>query len=244
VDDLLDEIRERIKKNHRVLVTTLTKRMAEELTEYYTDAGLKVRYMHSDIDTLERVEILKELRAGTFDVLIGINLLREGLDLPEVSLVGILDADKEGFLRSARSLIQTIGRAARNVDGKVIMYADKITRSMNEAITVTEKRRSVQKKYNKEHGITPENAVKASMETGPGAATADYSPISGRVNKNVLQDDPYALIESLKEEMLISAAALQFEKAAELRDKIAKLSEQHGIRDLNIKKMRKGSKKR
>jgi len=242
VDDLLDEIRLRVEAGERVFVTTLTKRMAEELTEYYQEVGVKVRYMHSDIDTVERVEILRELRAGTFDVLVGINLLREGLDIPEVSLVGILDADKEGFLRSTRSLIQTIGRASRNINGKVILYGDKITKSMNEAITVTEERRIKQMKYNIENGITPTNALKAASEAGPGAATADYAPISRRPDISQLEDDPYAVLEALREQMFTAAAALQFEKAASLRDIITKHCTENGIADAKIKK--RGRKKR
>ena len=232
VDDLLGEIRARTERGDRVLVTTLTKRMAEELTEYYGELGVKVRYMHSDIETLERVEILRELRAGTFDVLIGINLLREGLDLPEVSLVAILDADKEGFLRSARSLIQTMGRAARNVDGTVLMYADKVTAAMNEAITVTRDRRARQQAYNAEHDITPQTIRKAVGEIGPGAATADYAPVSRRPDAESLAEDPEALIESIREEMLVAAAALEFERAAELRDRLSEVAADYGVQPL------------
>ncbi len=177
VDDLLGEIRERVKAGERVLVTTLTKRMAEDLTEYYAELGVRVRYLHSDIDTLERIEILRDLRLGEFDVLVGINLLREGLDLPEVSLVAILDADKEGFLRAERSLIQTIGRAARNVRGKVIMYADRETDSMRKAIGVTRARRAVQETYNTQHGITPKTIQKAIADLA-GTAQDDFVDLS------------------------------------------------------------------
>jgi len=239
VDDLLEEIRRRVALGDRVLVTTLTKRMAEELTEYYAEAGVKVKYMHSDIDTVERVEILRELRAGAFDVLVGINLLREGLDIPEVSLVAVLDADKEGFLRSTRSLIQTIGRAARNVRGKVILYGDQVTDSMASAIRVTAERRERQAAYNEEMGITPRNASSAAMEVGPGAATADYAPVSRRSDRRSLEDDPAALVEALREEMLTAAAALQFEKAAALRDEMAALCAEHGISTEATRKRRR-----
>jgi excinuclease ABC subunit B len=222
VDDLLEEVRERVAKGDRVLVTTLTKRMAEDLTEYYDELGVRVRYLHSDIDTLERIEIIRELREGGFDVLVGINLLREGLDIPEVSLVSIMDADKEGFLRSARSLIQTIGRAARNVNGKVIMYADKVTRSMNTAIEITEKRRKHQEEYNKEHGITPRTIIKSVGDMGPGAASNDYVPIAKRLDED--EEDVAVIVESLTDEMLMMAAALEFEKAAEIRDRINRLT--------------------
>ena len=182
VDDLLGEIRERVKTGERVLVTTLTKRMAEDLTEYYSELGVRVRYLHSDIDTLERIEIMRDLRRGEFDVLVGINLLREGLDLPEVSLVGILDADKEGFLRAERSLIQTIGRAARNVRGKVIMYADRETDSMKKAIGVTRQRRAIQEAYNRVHGITPKTIEKA-IHALAGTAQDDFVDVTKPAKK-------------------------------------------------------------
>ncbi len=229
VDDLLGEIRDRVLRDQRVLVTTLTKRTAEELADYYREVGVRVRYLHSDVDTLERIEILRELRAGTFDVLVGINLLREGLDLPEVSLVGILDADKEGFLRSARSLIQTIGRAARHVEGTVILYADRITPSMDEAIGITGKRRERQRCYNEEHDITPRSIVKAVGEAGPGSVNADYAPVSRRYDEDERARDPRALLESLREEMLMAAAALEFERAASLRDRMREVAAEHGI---------------
>ncbi len=219
VDDLLAEIRIRAEKNERVLVTTLTKRMAEDLTEYYSDLGVRVKYLHSDIDTLERIEILKALRKGEFDVLVGINLLREGLDLPEVSLVGILDADKEGFLRSTRSLIQTIGRAARNVNGQVILYADKHTAAMKQAMDETDRRRIVQARYNEEHGITPASTVRGmdgafdpSMGTSDYLAIPKYDAKSGESEENQL--------EGLRAEMVILAEQLEFEKAARVRDEI------------------------
>ncbi len=222
VDDLLTRIRERSAKNERVLVTTLTKRMAEDLTEYYTELGIKVRYLHSDIDTLERVEILRDLRRGEFDVLIGINLLREGLDLPEVSLVAILDADKEGFLRSPRSLIQTIGRAARNLNGEVIMYADRETDAMRRAIGETNRRRIIQQKYNEDHGITPASVVKAIFDLSPASGARDYFavPKGPRVGNKDAELDVSDQLEALRQEMFSAAENLEFEKAARLRDQI------------------------
>ncbi len=236
VDDLLGEIRQRVDKGQRVLVTTLTKRMAEDLTEYYSELDVKVRYMHSDIDTIERVEILKNLRYGTFDVLVGINLLREGLDLPEVSLVAIMDADKEGFLRSERSLIQTMGRASRNVEGFVIMYADRETNAMKQAIAVTRDRRKKQEIYNREHGINPQTIKKAISEIGPGSVNSDYAPISRMPDTDRMEDDPEALVEALREEMLMYSASLEFEKAAQLRDRIAKICSEAGISDRPARK--------
>src|SRR3954471_23552279 len=226
VDDLLKEIRERVARKERVLVTTLTKRMAEDLTTYYQELGVKVRYLHSDIDTLERVEILRDLRRGVFDVLVGINLLREGLDLPEVSLVAILDADKEGFLRSAGSLIQTSGRAARNVSGRVLMYADKITASMKSAIAETERRRSRQAAYNEEHGITPESVVREIDDVMSSVYERDYgSTPSPREPHDAFrtQAELDAEIARLEHEMKAAAANLDFERAASLRDSLKTL---------------------
>jgi excinuclease ABC subunit B len=229
VDDLLGHIRERAAKNERVLVTTLTKRMAEDLTEYYTELGVRVRYLHSDIDTLERVEILRDLRRGEFDVLVGINLLREGLDLPEVSLVAILDADKEGFLRSARSLIQTIGRAARNVNGEVFMYADRETAAMKQAMEETNRRRAKQSAYNEEHGITPATVVRAILDFSPASGTHDYYAVpkgsakaspAGAAKGAPPEIDLADRIEALRQEMFAAAENLDFEKAARLRDQI------------------------
>ncbi|HJK89919.1 MAG TPA: excinuclease ABC subunit UvrB [Polyangiaceae bacterium LLY-WYZ-15_(1-7)] len=222
VDDLLGEIRLRVEKDERVLVTTLTKRMAEDLTEYYGELGVRVRYLHSDIDTIERVEILRDLRKGEFDVLVGINLLREGLDLPEVSLVAILDADKEGFLRSPRSLIQTVGRAARNVEGRAIMYADKVTAAMKVAMDETERRRAIQQAYNEEHGITPQTIRKAIRSLDVSMGTTDYSAVP-RV-EGAGEDQPLEeRIEALRAAMLAAAEDLDFERAAELRDEIKRL---------------------
>jgi excinuclease ABC subunit B len=228
VDDLLGEIRKRVKKKERVLVTTLTKRMAEDLTEYYTDLGVNVKYLHSDIDTLDRVEIIRDLRLGKFDVLIGINLLREGLDLPEVSLVAILDADKEGFLRSEKSLIQTFGRAARNVNGQVILYADKRTGSMDQAILETNRRRKIQEEYNRVHEITPQTVKKAVRNILASIYEADYFtvPAVSDVKEEYmpLKDIP-TIIKKLKKEMKEAASRLEFEQAAELRDRIQRLEE-------------------
>ncbi|MEQ1759112.1 MAG: excinuclease ABC subunit UvrB [Vicinamibacterales bacterium] len=225
IDDLLAEIRDRASRRERVLVTTLTKRMAEDLTGYYQELGVKVRYLHSDIDTLERVEILRDLRRGVFDVLVGINLLREGLDLPEVSLVAILDADKEGFLRSAGSLIQTSGRAARNLNGRVIMYADTITQSMKLAISETERRRTLQHAYNVEHGITPESVVRDIDEVLSSVYERDYSAVpepQPRLRfKTVAELE--AEITRVQAEMKSAAADLDFERAALLRDKLKTL---------------------
>ena len=227
VDDLLNEIRLRAGRRERVLVTTLTKKMAENLTEYYAELGVRVRYLHSEVETLERIRILRDLRRGDFDVLVGINLLREGLDLPEVSLVAILDADKEGFLRSDTSLIQTIGRAARNVNGKAIMYADKITDSMRRAINETDRRREKQHAYNKERGITPQTIVKAVDSTLISIVEADYF----KVPMDYEDIDDYSrekigdTIRRLEAEMRAAASRYEFERAAELRDKIKHLRE-------------------
>ena len=219
VDDLIEQIRERTEKNERVLVTTLTKKMAEDLTSYLEGLDIKVRYMHSDIKALERMEIIRDLRLGKFDVLVGINLLREGLDIPEVSLVAILDADKEGFLRSERSLIQTIGRAARNTDGKVIMYADELTPSMEKAISETNRRRKIQEAYNKEHNIIPKTISKAIRETIKATYEAD-APVSKDIKPGETIEE---VINRLTDEMLKYAQNLEFEKAAEVRDKIKEL---------------------
>jgi excinuclease ABC subunit B len=219
IDDLIARINERVEKNERVLVTTLTKKMAEDLTSYLANLDIKVRYMHSEIKALERMEIIRDLRIGEFDVLVGINLLREGLDIPEVSLVAILDADKEGFLRSERSLIQTIGRAARNTQGKVIMYADELTQSMEKAIAETNRRRKIQSEYNKEHNITPTTIKKSVRDT-----------IKATIVENISKDyeikedeDVKDIINKLTDEMLKYASNMEFEKAAEIRDKIKEL---------------------
>ncbi|MFC2172083.1 excinuclease ABC subunit UvrB [Acidobacteriota bacterium] len=229
VDDLLYEIRAQCDRGERVLVTTLTKRMAEDLTEYYRELGVNVRYLHSEIDTLQRMAIIRDLRKGEFDVLIGINLLREGLDLPEVSLVAILDADKEGFLRSARSLIQTFGRAARNTNGKVILYADQMTNSMQKAIEETERRREKQERYNKIHGITPETIVKA-IEEMPGLlAESDYITVPVEMERSVeefsTKEEVQEEIRKLQMDMAEAAKKLEFEEAARLRDRIKELQQ-------------------
>lgn len=244
IDDLIDEVRTRISKQERVLVTTLTKRMAEDLTDYLLEQGIKVRYLHSDIDTLQRVELLRQLRLGEFDVLVGINLLREGLDLPEVSLVAILDADKEGFLRSTTSLIQTIGRAARNVSGEVIMYADKITDSMQEAIEETERRREKQIAYNREHGIDPQPLRKKIADIldqvyddgGDEEATSDPSAmVEKRDISSMATDEVQALIDDLSAQMGAAARELKFELAGRLRDEIADLKKElRGLKEAGI----------
>lgn len=225
IDDLIGEIQERVKKNERVLVTTLTKKMSEDLTNYLKEIGIKVQYLHSEVKTLERIEIIRELRLGTYDALVGINLLREGLDIPEVSLVAILDADKEGFLRSERSLIQTIGRAARNANGHVIMYADRITNSMELAISETKRRRAIQEEYNEKHGITPKTIQKDIRDviraTHAAEETEEYSPLEklGKMTKQEREK----MIQNMEKEMKEAAKALDFEKAAELRDLIFEL---------------------
>ncbi|GAV21530.1 excinuclease ABC subunit UvrB [Carboxydothermus pertinax] len=228
VDDLLGEIKERVAREDRVLVTTLTKRMAEDLTEYFREMGIKVRYLHSDIDTLERIEILRDLRLGVFDVLVGINLLREGLDLPEVSLVAILDADKEGYLRSERSLIQTIGRAARNANGKVIMYADTVTASMKKAIDETNRRRKLQMEYNQKHGITPQTVQKAVRDVieATKAVVEEMPEVKREFVQKMSAKEFKQYVEKLTREMKEAAKALEFEKAAMLRDLIIELRAQ------------------
>ncbi len=226
VDDLLGEVKKQIEKKERTLVTTLTKRMAEDLTEYYANLGLKVRYLHSDIDTLERIEIIRDLRLGTFDILIGINLLREGLDLPEVSLVAILDADKEGFLRSERSLIQTCGRTARNVAGRVIMYAETTTDSMQRAINETNRRRKLQQEFNRQHGITPESIKKSIQDIVGSIFESDYVTVSIAAEDGqeyISRDDIPKQVKKLQKEMREAAKELEFERAAELRDEIKRL---------------------
>jgi excinuclease ABC subunit B len=227
IDDLMNEIRARTERDERTLVTTLTKKMSEDLTDYLLEMGFRVRYLHSEIDTLERIQIIRELRLGEYDVLVGVNLLREGLDLPEVSLVGILDADKEGFLRGETSLIQTIGRAARNVDGKVLMYADKETAAMRAAISETDRRRAIQRAYNDEHGITPETIVKGISDIAEFLQSDSKVPRSRRRRRRKEGAMEPAEIEraivELEEEMLAAAEDLRFEYAAKLRDEIRDL---------------------
>jgi excinuclease ABC subunit B len=227
VDDLLEEIRLRVEKSERVLVTTLTKRMAENLTDYYAGLDIKVRYLHSDIHTLERVDIIRDLRRGEFDVLVGVNLLREGLDIPEVSLVAILDADKEGFLRSERSLIQTSGRAARNINGKVIMYADKITKSIQACLDETKRRRVIQQRYNEENNITPESIKKSISNVLGSIYEADYVTVPTDAKGKIIptrEEDLPALIAKLTKEMKQAAKNMEFEHAAELRDELKELN--------------------
>lgn len=230
VDDAMSEINQRVKKNERILITVLTKRMAEDLTDYLQEHGIRVRYLHSDIDTVERVEIIRDLRIGEFDVLVGINLLREGLDMPEVSLVAIFDADKEGFLRSDRSLIQTIGRAARNINGKAILYADKMTGSMQRSIDETERRRAMQEEHNKKHGITPKGIIKSvqdimetSMVPGSKGKKSKVAEVAGEYHVDVGDGDVWKQIAKLEEFMFQAAKDLEFEKAGAIRDQIRKL---------------------
>jgi excinuclease ABC subunit B len=225
----MNAIRARVDRDERTLVTTLTKKMAEDLTDYLLEMGFRVRYLHSEIDTLERIQIIRELRLGEFDVLVGVNLLREGLDLPEVSLVAILDADKEGFLRGETSLIQTIGRAARNVEGKVLMYADKETAAMRAAISETDRRRAIQRAYNEQHGITPETIVKGISDIAEFLQSESKVPRSRRRRTTAEGMSPAEIektIVALEEEMLAAAEELRFEYAAKLRDEIRDLKRQ------------------
>jgi excinuclease ABC subunit B len=227
IDDLLHEIRQRVERGERVLVTTLTKRMAEDLAEYYSEVGVKCRYMHSEIETLERVKILRDLRKGEFDVLIGINLLREGLDLPEVSLVAVLDADKEGFLRSSGSLIQTIGRCARNINGRAVLYADRMTDSMTKAMNETDRRRAIQEAYNAANGITPQSIVRPLEMSLARIIEADYADLASTETDSIpeftSQEELDAFIAKLETEMRETAKKFEFEKAAKLRDRIKEL---------------------
>lgn len=229
IDDLFNEITENTKNGYRTLVTTLTKRMAEDLTDFMKDHGINVTYLHSDIDTIERVEILRDLRLGKYDVLVGINLLREGLDLPEVSLIAIMDADKEGFLRSETSLIQTIGRAARNENGRVIMYGDSITKSMDVAITETNRRRKIQEEYNRKHNIKPKSIIKEITNIVTVSMAAENSEIYKTDTKSVSTEQMHEIIVNLEKEMISAAEVLDFEKAANLRDQIRKLKKEYGI---------------
>ena len=232
IDDLIAEVNREVANNHKVLVTTLTKRMAEDLTDYMKEVGIRVKYLHSDIDTLERAEIIRDMRLDVFDVLIGINLLREGLDIPEIAMVAILDADKEGFLRSATSLIQTIGRAARNSEGRVIMYADKITDSMNTALEETRRRREIQQKYNEEHGITPQTIRKAvrdliSISKKVASAEVSFEKDLESMDRKELEK----LIADVNKQMKKVAADLNFEEAAVLRDKLVELKKYYEMLD-------------
>ncbi|HXF51037.1 MAG TPA: helicase-related protein, partial [Dehalococcoidia bacterium] len=231
IDDLLHEIRVRVDRGERALVTTLTKKMAEDLADYLQEMGIRTHYLHSEIDTLERVEILRDLRQGVYDVVVGINLLREGLDLPEVSLVAILDADKEGYLRSGGSLIQTIGRAARHVNGHVIMYADTITDSMRYAIDETNRRRAIQEAYNREHGITPEGIHKAIRDITDHVKKAAEQPVEYMGPVDLPKDQMFRLIKDLEAEMKAAAKAMEFERAALLRDQIFELRRQLAATD-------------
>ena len=250
IDDIIDEARERAERDERTLITTLTKKMAEDLTDHLLDQGIKSRYMHSDIGTLERVEILRELRKGTFDVLVGINLLREGLDLPEVSLVAILDADKEGFLRNHRSLIQTIGRAARNANGQVIMYADRITDSMDRAITETRRRRELQMRYNEERGIVPKTIRKAITDIADSLVDDIEKTSAEDVNRQLAElsrEEVLRVISSMEDDMAEASRNMDFERAATLRDEVVRLrsqvegsSESDVLKDLK-KSARRGS---
>jgi excinuclease ABC subunit B len=242
VDDLIEEVRKRVEKGDRILVTTLTKKMAEDLTDYLIEMGLRVRYLHSEIDTIQRIEILRDLRLGEFDVLVGINLLREGLDLPEVSLVAILDADKEGFLRSETSLIQTIGRAARNVDGKVLMYADTVTDSMKRAISETTRRRKIQMDFNRERGIDPQTIrrkvsdILLGMDGGHRRApTPERGRRRRRVEPELPREELERLIRQLEEEMHEAAKDLRFEYAARIRDEVQDLRrELNALREAGV----------
>ncbi len=231
IDDLLEQIRRRVDKGTRCLVTTLTKRMAEELADYLVEMGIRTHYLHSEVDTLERVEILRDLRLGIYDVVVGINLLREGLDLPEVSLVAILDADKEGFLRSRGALVQTMGRAARHIDGQVIMYADTITKSMREAIDETERRRAIQEEFNREHGITPQGIRKAIRDITERVKAVAETRVAYTVETPASREDTARLVRELETQMKAAAKALEFEKAALIRDRIVELRREMVIED-------------
>ena len=248
IDDIIDEAKERAARNERVLITTLTKKMAEDLTDHLLDQGVKARYMHSDIATLERVEILRDLRRGEFDVLVGINLLREGLDLPEVSLVAILDADKEGFLRNHRSLIQTIGRAARNVSGQVIMYADKITDSMRLAIDETRRRREIQMQYNEDHGIEPQTIRKAINDIMSYVKDEVGNTTAEQVNLELAalsREEVLRIISSMEDDMASASKNMDFEEAARLRDQVVKLRAQveGATEDDVLKRLKKDARK-